>query len=409
MKLSIIIIGDEVLLGQVTDTNSGEIARQLGPMGWQVVETRVVGDDAGAISRAVDEAMAESDLVITTGGLGPTKDDITKNVLTGYFGGELRHDPSVTENIERVFAKRGLVLNDLTRAQAMVPSSCRVIQNELGTAPVMWFEKDDKVLISMPGVPFETEGMLRLAVVDAVRRRFVPYTGIHHHTLIVSGITESDLAAHLARWEEALPSGLHLAYLPVPGYIRLRLDGLGVDDSVFERFAGQLKELTADWLIHDGDATPAEILLEKLRAKGYTVASAESCTGGYIAHLITAVPGASDCFMGSVVSYSNDVKERVLGVPAADIDSFGAVSEPVVKAMAEGAAALMLTQCAIATSGIAGPGGGSPGKPVGTVWMAVHTPAGTVTQCRRFAGDRGRVIARAAAEAIMMLIRQLMD
>lgn len=409
MKLSIIIIGDEVLLGQVTDTNSGEIARQLGPMGWQVVETRVVGDDANAICRAVDEAMAESDLVITTGGLGPTKDDITKTVLTGYFGGELRPDPSVTENIERVFAKRGLMLNDLTRAQALVPTSCRVIQNELGTAPIMWFEKDGKVLISMPGVPFETEGMLRLAVVDAVRRHFVPDIEIQHHTLIVSGITESDLAAHLAQWEETLPAGLHLAYLPVPGYIRLRLDGKNVGTSMYRQYVEQLKGLTCTWLIHDGDASPAEILLEKLRSKGYTVATAESCTGGNIAHLITAIPGASDCFMGSVVSYSNDVKERVLGVPAADIGSCGAVSEPVVTAMAEGAASLMHTHCAIATSGIAGPGGGTPDKPVGTVWMAVHSPKGTVAQCRRFAGDRDRVITRASAEAIMMLIRGLMD
>ncbi len=407
MKLSIIIIGDEVLLGQVTDTNSGEIARQLGPMGWQVVETRVVGDDAEAISNAVIASMTESDLVITTGGLGPTKDDITKAVLTDYFGGELRADPSVTANIERVFAARGLKLNDLTRAQAIVPTSCRVIQNELGTAPIMWFDKDDKVLIAMPGVPFETEGMLRRAVVDAVRARFVPDINMSHHTVIVSGITESDLAAHLASWETLLPGGLHLAYLPVPGYIRLRLDGKDIDSAVYDEYVAQLRQLTAEWLVHDGDATPAEILLEKLRDKGYTVATAESCTGGNIAHLITAVAGCSDCYMGSVVSYSNDVKERVLGVPAADIVSQGAVSQPVVMAMAEGAASVMRTQCSIATSGIAGPGGGTPDKPVGTVWMAVHTPAGTVAQCRRFAGDRERVIARASAEAIMMLIRQL--
>ncbi len=409
MKLSIIIIGDEVLLGQVTDTNSGEIARQLGPMGWQVTETRVVGDDTGVIRHAVAEAMEANDLVITTGGLGPTKDDITKTVLTEYFGGELRLDPSVTENIERVFARRGLTLNDLTRAQALVPTSCRVIQNELGTAPIMWFEKDGKVLISMPGVPFETEGMLRISVAEAIRHHFTPDSIMLHHTLIVSGITESDLASHLAGWEEALPAGLHLAYLPVPGYIRLRLDGKDIDTQAYGQYVDQLKALTSGWLIHDGDATPAEILLEKLRARGYTVASAESCTGGNIAHLITAIPGASDCFMGSVVSYSNDVKERVLGVPAGDIANHGAVSEPVVTAMARGAASLMHTHCAIATSGIAGPGGGSPEKPVGTVWMAVHSPEGTVTQCRRFAGDRERVIARASAEAIMMLIRQIAD
>lgn len=409
MKLSIIIIGDEVLLGQVTDTNSGEIARQLGPMGWQVVETRVVGDNAEAIANAVIDSMSQSDLVITTGGLGPTKDDITKSVLTDYFGGELRADPTVTANIEHVFSKRGLKLNDLTRAQALVPTSCRVIQNLLGTAPIMWFEKDDKVLISMPGVPFETEGMLRLAVVDAVRARFVPDINLQHHTVIVSGITESDLAAHLASWETLLPEGLHLAYLPVQGYVRLRLDGKNIIPEIYGEYVGQLKDLTASWLIHDGDATPAEILLEKLRDKAYTVATAESCTGGNIAHLITSIPGCSDRFMGGVVSYSNDVKERVLGVAAPDLDSQGAVSQPVVEAMARGAASLMCTHCGIATSGIAGPGGGTADKPVGTVWIAVHTPNGTVSKCYSFSGDRSRVISRASAEAIMMLIRQITD
>lgn len=409
MKLSIVIIGDEVLLGQVTDTNSGAIARRLGPQGWQVVETRVVGDDAAAISAAVAHAMSQSDLVITTGGLGPTKDDITKTVLADYFGGRLITDPSVTENIERVLAKRGLQLNDLTRAQAIVPSTCRVIQNELGTAPIMWFERGGKVLVAMPGVPFETEGMLRRSVADAIRRHFMPDIDMAHHTLIVGGITESDLASHLAPWESELPAGLHLAYLPVPGYIRLRLDGKDIAPAVYDEYVGRLKELTAPWLIHDGDATPAEILIERLRENGLTVATAESCTGGNIAHRITSVAGCSDCYMGSVVSYSNDVKERVLGVPAADIESHGAVSEPVVVAMARGAARVMRTHCAIATSGIAGPGGGTPDKPVGTVWMAVHTPAGTVAQCRRFAGDRDRVIARATAEAIMMLIRHLKE
>ncbi|MDE6694090.1 MAG: nicotinamide-nucleotide amidohydrolase family protein [Muribaculaceae bacterium] len=409
MKLSIVIIGDEVLLGQVTDTNSGAIARMLGPQGWQVVETRVVGDDAAAISGAVAHAMSQSDLVITTGGLGPTKDDITKTVLTDYFGGELITDPTVTENIGRVFARRGLQLNDLTRAQAIVPSSCRVIQNELGTAPIMWFEKDGKVLVAMPGVPFETEGMLHRSVADAIRRHFMPDIDIRHHTLIVSGITESDLATHLAEWECGLPESLHLAYLPTPGYIRLRLDGAGVAPDVYDSYLSQLRELAAGWLIHDGDATPAGILIERLRAKGLTVATAESCTGGNIAHQITSVAGCSDCYMGSVVSYSNDVKERVLGVRAADIESHGAVSEPVVLSMARGAASVMHTQCAIATSGIAGPGGGTPDKPVGTVWMAVHTPAGTVAQCRLFAGDRDRVIARASAEAIMMLICHLKE
>lgn len=407
MKLTIIIIGDEILLGQVTDTNSGDISRMLGPKGWSVAETRIVADDEAAIRKAVDDAMKQSDLVITTGGLGPTKDDITKKVLTQYFGGELTRNPEVTENIKRVFGLRNLQLNEYTLEQALVPSSCRVIQNQYGTAPIMWFEKDGKVLISMPGVPFETVGMLRHSVVDEITKHFSPDVALMHHTLVVSGIPESALAMALDKWEKALPPTLHLAYLPNPGYIRLRLDGTGASLEDFENAVSQLKTNVHAWLVHDGDATPAEILLEKLRIKGYTLATAESCTGGNIAHRITEVPGSSENFLGSVVSYANSVKEHVLGVSAYDLQTAGAVSEPVVLGMAEGVAKLMGTDCSVATSGIAGPGGGTPEKPVGTVWIAARTPQITVAECRQFPGDRARVIDRATTEAIMMLVRLL--
>lgn len=399
MKASLVIIGDEILIGQVTDTNSGEIARALGPMGWEIVAVRVVGDTADAIKSAIASAMAEADLVITTGGLGPTKDDITKRILLEIFGGVLCEDPEVLANVERVFARRGLVLNDLTRTQAMVPTSCRVIQNEFGTAPIMWFEADGKVLVSMPGVPFETVGMLHKAVLGMIADRFSPGERFLHKVFIVRGITESDLAERLASYEASLPEGMHLAYLPNAGYIRLRLDSVvpfgGKDD--------ELRSAIADVLMHDNDVSPAEILLEKVRAKGYKLCTAESCTGGNVARSITSLAGCSDCYVGSVVSYANEVKAGVLGVSMADIEAHGAVSEEVARQMAEGVCRALGADCSIATTGIAGPGGAVPGKPVGTVWIAAHAPTGTVARLCHFPGNRQRVIDRATSEALFLL------
>lgn len=407
MKLSIIVIGDEILIGQVTDTNSGFISRTLGPMGWETVRVMTVGDNAGDIRRAVDMCMADSLLVITTGGLGPTKDDITKKVLCEIFGGELRRDPSVTENIRRVFQLRGLEMNALTADQALVPTSCRVIQNRFGTAPLMWFERkdDDHVLLAMPGVPFETEGMMKAGVADALTRHFTPDTTIGHRVAMVAGVTESALAERLDDFENSLPGNLHLAYLPVPGLIRLRLDGRGDDcaNPTLDRYFADLKRLLGDNLVFEGDASPAEILIDALRKNNFTVASAESCTGGNIAHQITSVPGSSDVFLGSVVSYANSVKTGVLGVNPSLIEKFGAVSREVVEQMAEGVRKLTGADCAVATSGIAGPGGGSDEKPVGTVWFAIATPRKTITLIRHFPGNRQRVIDRATTEALLAL------
>ncbi|MCD8386868.1 MAG: CinA family nicotinamide mononucleotide deamidase-related protein [Bacteroidales bacterium] len=413
MKLSIVVIGDELLIGQVTDTNSGEIARTLGPLGWELAETYVIGDDGETIRRTVGQAMEQSDLVITTGGLGPTKDDITKHVLLSIFGGEMREDPAVRENVERIFAKRHLQLNQLTLGQAMVPTSCRVIQNEFGTAPIMWFERDGKVLISMPGVPFETRGMIRGAVKDEIKRHFTPHETQLHHTLMATGITESALAERLDAYEQALPTGMHLAFLPQPGYIRLRLDATADTDDAAKlelKFATQvdrLKQAVGPHLLYDGDASPAQILLERLKERGFTLATAESCTGGNIAHHITSIPGSSESYLGGVVSYSNDVKHRLLGVSQADLDAYGAVSQPVALQMAAGAARAINADCAMATTGIAGPGGGTPDKPVGTVWIAAHTPAGTEAKLLRLPGDRSRVIDRATTEAILFLLAKM--
>lgn len=410
MDLSIIIIGDEILIGQVTDTNSGYIARRLGPHGWDLKRVLTVGDNAADIRAAIETCMADSRLVITTGGLGPTKDDITKAVMTDIFEGELKADAEVSANIRRVFERRGLQLNALTEAQALVPTSCRVIQNIYGTAPIMWFERDGRVLIAMPGVPFETEGMIDGAVGDAISEHFTPGMSIAHHTMMVSGITESGLARELDSFEASLPEGLHLAYLPTPGLIRLRLDGHSATGDItasVEHYAALLRERLGKLLVYDGDATAAMMAIEALRRRGLTVATAESCTGGNIAAAITSVAGCSDVYMGSVVSYANEVKINVLGVPASDIEAHGAVSREVVLAMARGAARVTGADCAVATSGVAGPGGGTAEKPVGTVWTAVHTPEGTEAFVSHYPGNRQRVINRAVTEALLALTRKL--
>lgn len=410
MKVSIVIIGDEILIGQVTDTNSGAVARTLGPAGWEIESVITVGDDRASIEGAVTQAMAAADLVITTGGLGPTKDDITKKVLTDYFGGTLQPDPSVIENIRRVFALRGLEMNPLTEAQALVPTSCTVIQNLYGTAPVMWFEKNGKVLVAMPGVPFETEGMLP-EVARRVAARFTPGEERLHSSVMVTGITESALAAKLEEFENTIGEGLHLAYLPQPGLIRLRLDGCGTSGSDITARHSQAHDMLLECLgplaVFDGDATAAEIVLEALRRRRYTLATAESCTGGNIAHCITSVAGSSDVFLGSVVSYSNDVKHKLLGVSMVDLETHGAVSRPVVEQMAIGARVATGASCAVATSGIAGPSGGSPDKPVGTVWIAWATPAGVSSREFHFPGNRDRVIDRASTEALLGILKNI--
>lgn len=414
MKVSVIVIGDELLLGQVTDTNSGEIARQIAPWGWEVNDVQAVGDDAGEIRRAIDRAFELSDVVLTTGGLGPTKDDITKTVLRDYFGGELREDPAVLENVKQIVSRKGFRLNDLTAAQAIVPTSCRVIQNLAGTAPIMWFERDGKVLVSMPGVPYETREMFERAVFPQLREKFSSDVDIEHAVLMVTDYTESGLAERIADWEDALPKYLHLAYLPKPGLIRLRIDGVHSDRefiaSEVRRASAELKRMLGDAVIATEDLTPAEIVLKECRMRGLTFATAESCTGGNIAHEMTLIAGASDVFAGGVVSYSNEVKMSVLGVDADTLEANGAVSLPVVSEMAEGALRVTGADVAVATSGIAGPGGGTPEKPVGTVCIAatIITPDG-VTVCEtetcHFAGTRGRIIESATTRALIRAVR----
>lgn len=393
------------MLGRVVDTNSGLVARTFGADGWLVKNIRTVADKAADIRAAIVAALDESDLVVTTGGLGPTRDDITKSVLIDVFGGELRLDDSVTENIESIFAGRNLKMNELTAMQALVPTTCRVIQNRYGTAPVMWFEKEGRVLVAMPGVPYETRGALP-EVARQVYEHFGSGGAILHREFTVTGITESALAQRLTDFEDRLSDNYKLAYLPVFGEITLRLDADFTEDgdvADFDIVVNDLKESVGCYLAADGKLSPAEILLHKLRQHGYSVATAESCTGGNIAHTITAIAGCSDVMRGGVVAYSNDVKSHVLGVDADTIAAHGAVSEPTVEGMAVCVRRLCAADCGIATSGIAGPGGGSPEKPVGTVWIAASTPTQTVARCYRFTGDRSAVIERATAQALVLL------
>jgi len=408
MNYSVIVVGDELLIGQVVDTNSGYIARHLSPYGWQATQVLVVPDEAQAISDAVAQSMAATPVVLMTGGLGPTKDDITKEVLCKYFGGKLVYDESVAQNVETVVAKRHLKNNDYTRAQAMVPSSCRVIQNEVGTAPLMWFERDGRVLVSMPGVPHEMQTMLTRAVIPQLLKQFMGHDAVEYRTLIVTGITESQLAMDIDAWERALPAGIHLAYLPQPGVLRLRLTGVSSDaaslHATMDELQAQLQDLVGDHLICNEDKPLAAILGDALRERHLTVSTAESCTGGNIAHELTRIAGSSDYYMGSVISYSNDIKIKQLGVSASDIEAHGVVSEPVVEQMTAGVCRLLGTDCAMATSGIAGPGGATPGKPVGTVWIAARCGDRVVTRLLQLPGDRDRVINRATTEAMLLLL-----
>ncbi|MDE5608480.1 MAG: CinA family nicotinamide mononucleotide deamidase-related protein [Muribaculaceae bacterium] len=407
MDVAIIAIGDELLLGSVTDTNTPFIAATIDRLGGRVVYSCHVADDPSEIYSAIGLAMSKADLVLTTGGLGPTKDDITKEVMCRYFGGRMRHDDAVARHIEDIFRRKGLPMNDLTASQAMVPDCCTVVENAVGTAPVMWFERDGKVLVSMPGVPREMRYVFDHEVVPRLRGYYdISSVELHHRFISTEGISESDVNTRIEAFEVSSPlRSVHIAYLPQTGYLKLRMDA---EDAVLLSEAESLfcKEFE-EYVIFKGDITPAEALLNRLREAGLTVSSAESCTGGNIAHQLTLIAGCSDVYQGSVVSYSNEVKMHLLGVNASTLDSYGAVSVEVAREMAEGVALAVGTDCSMATSGIAGPGGATPGKPVGTVCIAVKFPSGTVSDVYHFTGGRSEVISRATVKAITLLIRGL--
>ena len=411
MKATIITIGDEILIGQIVDTNTVSIARHLNNLGIQIAEKCSIGDNSEAIVETIDRVARTSEVVIITGGLGPTKDDITKHTLAKYFGSELEYNATEGEHVRQLLERRGIPFTELNRCQAMVPKCCTVLHNAHGTAPGMWFDTaDGGVIVSLPGVPFEMEHLMQDEVLPRLRSRFT-LQQIVHRTLITRGIAESLLAERIAEWEDALPEYLHLAYLPAPNIVRLRLSAYGVDGEMAEReIARQFEALRAiigDNIVGLEGASVEQLIHEILTAKGLKLAVAESCTGGTIASKFTAMAGASQYFMAGVVSYSNEAKCDIINVNMTDIVTYGAVSEQVARQMAEGVRSVAGADYAIATTGIAGPGGGSEAKPVGTVWMAVATPEKTIAVMRNCGTDRSQIISRASAYAIEMLYEEL--
>lgn len=406
MQATIITIGDEILIGQIVDTNSVSIARRLNAAGIVVHEKCSIGDDREEIMAAIRRAEASSQVIILTGGLGPTKDDITKKTLAELFHCGMRFDEGVARHVEQMLAERGIAFNALNRSQAEVPTACTVLHNAHGTAPGMWFEDAGRVIVSLPGVPFEMEHLMEDEVMPRLKEHFALHQ-IVHRTLITAGLAESLLAERIEKWEEALPSYLKLAYLPAPGIVRLRLsayevEGEQVREEIERRFA-ELRELIPDYVVGFETATVEEQVHELLIERGATLALAESCTGGKIASKFTAMAGASAYLLAGVVAYANEAKTNILGVDAELIRRYGAVSEEVARQMAEGALRVAGADYALATTGIAGPTGGTAEKPVGTVWFALATPTETIALKHACGTDRGQVIDRATAYAIRLL------
>lgn len=408
-EVEIINIGDELLIGQVVNTNAADMAKMLNKAGFDVRKTSVIGDEAEIIRSSLQSAMQRAAVVLITGGLGPTKDDITKKVLAEEFDSSLIMNEQVRVHVERYFASKGLPFTPTNAEQALVPDKCRVVFNSVGTAPGMCFEKNGKLVFSMPGVPFEMRTMMP-EVIEIMKQHFKS-EAVEYKTLLVSGIGESFLSDKLEGFEANLPRGISLAYLPKGGTIRLRLTAKGADRNKVTDMLGKQTELllasVKNYFMGFECDNLAETLGERLSENGKTVATAESCTGGNIAHLITLVAGSSRYYKGSVVSYANEVKEKVLGVRAGDLQQYGAVSEEVVKQMAEGVKRLLKTDYAIATSGIAGPSGGSDEKPVGTVWIAVAGERGCVAEKFLFNTTRDNFIERTSNQAILMLLHQM--
>ena len=412
INASIITIGDELLIGQVVDTNSAWMAQELNKAGMWLKRRVAVGDSKDEIVTALREESLGASVILITGGLGPTADDITKPVLCEYFGGKLVIDDGALENVKAIFARLNRPMIERNLKQAEVPDVCTVIPNKRGTAPGMWFEKDGKIVVSMPGVPHEMKGMMEDYVIPKLQQYFT-FPFINHRTLLTANIGESFLAERIKDWEESLPEHLKLAYLPNFGMVRLRITGSDIDkerlrqvlDDQFDR----LKILVKDWLVIGEDMPLQQVIGKMLTESGQTMSTAESCTGGYIAHLITSIPGSSAYYKGSIVSYANSIKENVLHVQKETLESVGAVSEETVKQMVAGAIATLGTDFGVATSGIMGPDGGTPEKPVGTVWIAAGNRERVVTEKFSFRYDRIRNIEMATNNALNLLRKFIID
>ena len=407
MNAKLISIGDELLIGQVVNTNAAWLAEQLNLIGIKVNEVLTISDSGEEIESAVKSAISTHDLVITTGGLGPTKDDITKHCLAHLFNAKMvMNEQMLANNIER-FKARNYEMTEINRKQAEVPDCCEVIVNSCGTAPGMWFNTPrGGVLIAMAGVPYEMKTMMEQQLLPRLK---ILNGGqiILHKTIMTHGLGESFLSERIAVWEDSLPANFKLAYLPQPGILRLRLSAFGNDETALNAEMNKQCDalhLLIPELIYGYDNESLESVVSRLlKEKNQTLSTAESCTGGYIAHRITSLPGSSAVFKGSIVAYCNEVKKNVLGVSEQTLEINGAVSESCVKEMAEGAKKLLQTDYAIAVSGIAGPDGGTTEKPVGTVWIAVATPQKTIAQMHSFGDNRERNIIRATLAALNLL------
>lgn len=400
-----ISIGDELLIGQEINTNAAWLGEHLSDAGFQLDSTLTIGDSEKSILDALNACM-DADLVLVTGGLGPTADDITKPTVCKFFNTELEFCQAAYDNMIALFNRRGFQMSERNRGQAMLPKACEYIPNTYGTAPCMWLEKKGVVFVFMPGVPFEMKGIFNDELLPRIKKRFhaIPY---EKRVIMTTGIGESFLADKIKDWEETLPGFLSLAYLPQYGMVRLRLSGRHEDaDMLHVTLNNEVEKLTQlipDYIFAMQDQSIERTVFDLLINKGMTFASAESCTGGNIAHVITLIPGSSEVFRGTAVTYATPTKTKVLGVPAEIIEKYSVVSQQVVEGMAKGVRDLMESDFGVATTGVAGPGGGTEENPVGTVWIGVATPNGMISKRFNFGKDRENVINRATVAAYEML------
>ncbi|WP_134088749.1 competence/damage-inducible protein A [Olivibacter sp. XZL3] len=412
MTAEIITIGDEILIGQIVDTNSAWIAQQLNGIGIDLIQVTSIGDKVNAIKNALTLAASRADIILCTGGLGPTKDDVTKQTLATYFNTSLLRDENVLRHVESIFRKLNRPMLDVNNKQADVLANAQVLHNETGTAPGMWIEKEGKIYVVMPGVPTEMKYLMRHEVLPRLQTLPNPYI-ILHRSVLTAGIGESFLAEKLRSFEESLPAHIHLAYLPKFGQVRLRLTGSSVDEHALEKemeaCRSTLLQLVKSYFVGEGDVLLEQQIINRLKECGLSLSTAESCTGGYLSHLITSLPGSSAAFKGGAVSYSNELKEQVLGVQASTLAAYGAVSEQVALEMALGAQRNFRTDYSMAVTGIAGPDGGTVDKPVGTVWIAVAGKQGARAKLFNFGKLRLPNIERSAANALVMLFYLLKE
>lgn len=410
MKVEIITIGDEILIGQIVDTNSAWLGAQLNPLGWEVVRITTIPDTIEAITDAVDQGLSRADLVLMTGGLGPTKDDVTKLALCQYYNTELRFDEESYENIKAIFSHFNREISDVNRQQAEIPAVAQALPNRFGTAPGMWFENERGILVSMPGVPYEMKCIME----DGVLPRIASMSDyvFEHKTTVVSGIPESIISERITDIETNLPEGVKVAYLPHYNLVRVRVTGRGYDrDEVWKginEVTKGIQEILGDAVVTEGDEKIQETVGKLLKDRSQSASFAESCTGGYVAHLVTSVPGSSAYFPGSVVTYSYENKTDVLGVTPDMLWSHGAVSQEVVEKMCTAVRIKNNTDYGVAISGIAGPGGGTTDKPVGTVWMAVCDKDSVYSKVYHLRGDRKQNIERSGHLALELLRKRIL-